>query len=369
MKRLVLAALLGNSAAVMAEGVFLGGGVLNPDFSLDCQGALQCGQVSAEFTLEPGAQPINTLIDTDSEPFFVPSFFGGSGFFFDTFISSLGIAYLDRDEIASQFNTSGFYLLTRSFEGTLLPGESDVTLNNIVFDYDPETATASIAFDWFTDVNVFTINQQWGLLVNQDAGLAPFLSDWDVDQNLARITVQALDGAVDRMDIHAKIDGQEFNFAMTETYLNFWAWDLPPNIPDNAEIEVFFNYDVNGTGIDTPVFTDNLGDLDELFDVNIFAFRNSIDLVDQSIFNLTGDLGFDPIKLEEAFVTYSVNGGQLFSFQMQRETVFEDGFRTSTGMVHNFPFEIQSGDEIVYSLQYRYKGVPYTEGPISFTVR
>ena len=368
MKKLLLSALLLCSTTTMAEGVFLGGGILNPDFSLDCQGALQCGQVSAQFTLEPGAQPINTLLELDSEPFFVPSFFGEQGFFFDTFLSSIGVAYLDRDAIASQYNTAGFYLLTRSFEGTLLPDESDVTLSNVVFDYDAATATASVSFDWSTDVNVFTINQQWGLMVNQDAGLAPHLSDWDVDQNLARITVQALDGAVDRMDVHAIINGEEFNFAMTETYLNFWAWDMPPNIPDNADIEVFFNYDVNGVGIDTPIFTDNVGDLGELFTVQINSFNDTFSLTDQAIFILPGELGFDPIKLTQAFVSYRVNGGQLFAFEMQRVTTRDDGFSLVTAMQHTFPFDLQSGDEIEYNLTYTYKGVPYTEGPVTFTV-
>ena len=101
------------------------------------------------------------------------------------------------------------------------------------------------------------------------------------------------------------INEEEFNFAMTEVYPNFSTWDMPPNIPDDAEIKVFFNYDFNGFGFDTPVFTDNLENLSELFTVSIFSFNDTITLVDQVSFDLLGELGEDIIKLERAFIHLS----------------------------------------------------------------
>ena len=53
--------------------------------------------------------------------------------------------------------------------------------------------------------------------MNQDAGLNEELSYWAVQSNKRRIALQATE-KLDRADVHAIIDGQEYNFAMTEVY-------------------------------------------------------------------------------------------------------------------------------------------------------
>ena len=47
----------------------------------------------------------------------------------------------------------------------------------------------------------FQLSQQWGLLINQDAGLTEHLSDWRIDRNQRRIIVQAVE-TIERIDLH-----------------------------------------------------------------------------------------------------------------------------------------------------------------------
>ncbi len=359
MKSLFLCAVL-VSTPVLAEGIFIGGGNLSPDFSISCDASF-CGQASVEIDIEPGVEPINEQLEVVGEAFFNPNF---GGHFFDTYITTIGVANLDRDAIAAQYIDSGFYLFTHSLENNVIPKADTVTVTHVDFFYDSENNSVTLSFDWESDINPFSAFLQYGLYMNADQNLDEFLSDWKVEgqsrtTSQRRIVVNSVTG-LDRIDVHAVIDGEQFNFEMDEVYSNFYTWDFPPNVPDNADMEVFFNYSVNGLGVDTPKFNQNIGDLAEIFILRINIFDDSITLTDQVEYPLLGELGEDSIKLEQAFVTYKINGGDQVSFQMNRETLQQDGLRNVTGMKHTLGVDLVEGDTIEYSFYYIFEGIPYT---------
>ena len=121
MKKLLLGSvLLGASATSLAEGIFLGGGTLSNNSSLEC-GATYCGQVEVEYELDTGIEPINTAFSHAEEPYF--NWFRKE--FNSTYVTDLGTAYIDADATASQYVSNGFYLLTKSFEYGQLPQASN----------------------------------------------------------------------------------------------------------------------------------------------------------------------------------------------------------------------------------------------------
>ena len=82
-----------------------------------------------------------------------------------------------------------------------------------------------------------------------------------------------------------------------------------------------------------------------------------------------GEAGKDPIKLEQAFIMFKINGGALQAYQMDRVETQNDGFRRTTGMQHTFSHDLVVADEIEYSFHYTYKGVPYSSEWETFTVQ
>ena len=359
MKKILLGCMF-LSPMAFSEGVFISGGNLSPDTSLACE-ANFCGQVSTVITIDEDKQPINSSFDSAGEAFFNPNL---GGFFFERFVHSLGIAYLDRDETAAKYTESGFYLLTKSFEGNQIPKSDSVTVTALDVDYDFTNNEVTLTFDWSSEISPFTNTLQYGLYMNFEGNLNNELSFWRVEGESRqtfqrRIVVQAKED-LDHLDMHAIIDGQEYNATMQEIYTGFYAWELPPTITDDVDMEVFFNYTLNGVGIDSEVFTANVGDLTEIFNLRFDTFADKVTLTDQVSFPLFSEFGLDTIKLEEAYIIYKYNGGNLQAFKMEREELQNDGFREITGMAYQFPVDLQEGDSIEYSFHYVYRGVPYS---------
>ena len=296
MKLALIASLVVATSSAIAEGTFVGGGNLFGN-SVDNCAAAACGSVEIEFDIDNNFQPFNTELDTAGEAFFNPNL---GGYFFDQYVTNLGVAYLDRDEIAAKYTDAGFYLLTRSFENGVLPKADTITVSNVQFVYNSFTSSVQLSFDWESSVSTSIANLQYALYMNYDANLTDHLSYWQVEgesrtTQQRRIVVQSTE-SLDRIDVHAIIDGAEYNFQMTEAYQNFYVWDFPPTVPDNSDMSIFFNYTVQGLGVDTPRFETNLDDLQEIYEVQISTLN--IAMTDQVIYDLLGDLGFDPIKIE-----------------------------------------------------------------------
>ena len=352
------------SSSSFAEGVFIGGGSLFADSSIECN-ATFCGQVNVELEIDNNMTPINTNLDVAGEAFFNPNL---DGFFHDRYITTLGVSYIDRDAIAAQYASSGFTLLTRSFENGVLPKGDTIEVNNVNFMYDEATNSVQLSFDWESETSPSIAFLQYGVYMNTNASLDDHLSSWKIEGSgrtteRRRVVVQSA-SELSRIDVHAIIDGEEYNFEMKEVYQNFYTWDFPPTVADNAEMDIFFNYTVNGVGVDTPHYEVNVGNLAEIYTPAINIFNDTITLTDQVIYPLIGgepgELGFDSIKLEQATVSYKVNGGSMINAPMTRETIQNDGFRIVTGMQHTFFTDLKAGDEIEYSLYFVYEGVPYT---------
>lgn len=356
MKQLILGSfLLSSSITAMAEGVFLGGATLYPDSSLAC-GSEFCGSVEVEYDLELGHEPVNTDFAMAGEGFFNPT----RGYFYDTYTTDNGVAYIDRDAIAAKYNEAGFYLLTKSYVYGRLPTASEIELSNVDFDYDEAAGVARVSFDWETDTNPFEVFNQFALYMNHTTHLTDHLRDWKIEGGQKRRIVVNSAETLDRIDVHAVIDGQAYNFQMSEQYSNFYSWDIPPTVADNAEIHVFFNYSVGGYGVNTPTFEENLGNLREVYSLSISSFYDTITLSDQTQYPLMGELGLDSEKLEVAYVTYKINGGAEQAYKMDRVITQDDGFRFATGVQHTFDQDIVKGDTVEYRLQYIYKGVSYS---------
>ena len=372
-----------SSTSVLAEGIFIWGGGFDLRNDEGCPLTF-CAKVTQTVELAPGVTPINSNVETASEPFFNPGRYVGpeafqfTGYFFDIFVTSNGSRYIDSDVIASQFTTSGFYLLTKSFEPGAFPVDANFEIVELDLLYDEINNTVTISFIAAANevINSVPINQ-WALYMIQDEGLTEELSNWRVEgfapfgRSLQRrVVVNALED-LQRLDVHAVIAGQEFNFEMNEIYSGFYTWEIPPTIEDDAEISVFFNYTTtDGVGVDTALFSETVGDLNEIFTTTINSGNDTITLNDEVTYKLVGPEGVDQIVLDDtAFISYSVNGGNVFGYPLKRVVTFEDALRVLSGLQFEFPVDLVTGDELTYEVQYSFKGVPYVTPKVTTLIQ
>ena len=344
-------------SSLMAEGVWLTGGTLS---SVTACGDKVCGSVSMEADIDPAFLPVNNDVEHQREGYFFYNNFTKQGDFYSQFfVNGSNIIPVNKDSLVALYSTSGFYILTKKFGETFGDNYTEggtAVLSNIVVDYDVNEAKVTVTFDYEKDEfdNGVTIRSAWGLYMNIDQAIDDNLTAWRVDPVSRRVIVNS-SVALDRIDLHGTFGGVEYNYALTEIFENTWAWDILPTIGDDEEVSLFFNYDVGGVGHDSPVVTGNTGDLAEIFTVTVA----------QDFISINDQPNFD--QVETAYVHYQINGGPMQNYQMERRIIFQDAFRTVTGLAHDFASPFNVGDVIEYSFTYTYKGWPYTTPRVTKT--
>jgi hypothetical protein len=245
----------------------------------------------------------------------------------------------------STYNQKGFYLLsyTAGFGG-MIPKELQVS--NLQIRYNATLSQVEYSFDYvgfnnFCDVIMSRCNNKLDIVWNfnsvniQEPGITSFKLNNDA-RTIELISSQK----IDRIDIHALVNGKSVNYPLTQVSPNKFEWFLTPDISATGTMDFFFNYTIKGVGRDTKIRQFNLAGLHPV----IFSYFSQ----DQSRFAM-GDAFFAG-RVSNPYVHFSLNNGPLMNYPM-----------TVDGLLFNYysGLYLKSGDVVKFYFTYNFDGKPY----------
>ena len=248
---------------------------------------------------------------------------------------------------AANLNAAGLYFMTY-ING--IGGEQPLsgTVTNITYTYDATSSKINYEIDYtgFNSCGPFSKCGQYAAFAwNFDEdGIDANIDSWGIDEESREIFVNT-NVAVNRIDIHGFAGGDNFNYELTLASSNNGVYTYTMFIPTTVEqsdvLDCFFNYTLNGLGINTQQFVTDFSDILPTYTQNYWSYSQGFSFAD---YNFNG--------VSAAYVHYKINGGPMMNYAMNAPVI-------PYALEYTIQEELVNGDVVDYYFTYTFNGVAY----------
>ncbi len=188
----------------------------------------------------------------------------------------------------------------------------------------------------------------------------------NIDQNISQYVFDGRElkvyttSDIDRIDIHGTFDGAVVNAPLVYDGHGVWSMALWPTINHGTygpylsgpHAEFFFNYDIDGVGINTETFVETTLEIDSLYQLHQII---RVDGIGGPFLSYDIELWTTALAdFDDVYIYYQINGGPLQGALMVKE---ENGDYT-----HKFGAAAPQGSHIDYFYMIFEDGVGYASG-------